>query len=499
MDSSPKNLLRRLHGRDTEIHVLLQRADVLNNVPGLAASDHGKQLLLSRHMEETGSYAALKGKLVSMCECQEQAERILEKAVLLQPSSPSSVASTSDAYTKALSSLLSAPSSINAVPEDAAGAPPPNPTTRLQLQQLRSPPSAQAGGRNSGDVLAPVLGREGSTTRSVSGGGGSSGSNSSSSSSIVTYRMFLEHLGRSESGGFVKAIRLFLFSILGNGGSVNPAAGRPQAAANRDIRQETEDVEVYGSSFLVQRCAEFFLAMQNAMGVHPSWAELGYDSLLACREHLERFVMSKIHPLAFGGKLNGVVDASISARLRKLQFLTPHDLNVGSYARDETVLNLAQEELRKMGSGRCPGDMVTRVVRCCDTIFALLDQGRRFMRSEAGESASPPRRNNGWRPDLDPAGTADDFLPVLIYVVLRARVPRLHSMCEYVQAYHSPVALMSRPGYCFVALRSAVEFLMTLNGATVGMSEHEFRRRALAMSTTPEVVDAQATWVEAGP
>ncbi|CAN0493563.1 unnamed protein product, partial [Ectocarpus sp. 12 AP-2014] len=57
---------------------------------------------------------------------------------------------------------------------------------------------------------------------------------------------------------------------------------------------------------------------------------------------------------------------------------------------------------------------------------------------------------------------ADDFLPVLIYVVLRARVPRLHSMCEYVQAFHSPVALMSRPGYCFVALRSAVEFLMTL-------------------------------------
>ena len=36
------------------------------------------------------------------------------------------------------------------------------------------------------------------------------------------------------------------------------------------------------------RCAEFFLAMQNAMGVHPSWAELGYDSLVACREHLER-------------------------------------------------------------------------------------------------------------------------------------------------------------------------------------------------------------------
>lgn len=91
-----------------------------------------------------------------------------------------------------------------------------------------------------------------------------------------------------------------------------------------------------------------------------------------------------------------------------------------------------------MGNGRCPGDMVMRVVRCCDIVFALLDEGRRSMPRAAGRSTPV------WRRDIDPAGTADDFLPVLIYVVLRSNVPRLHSMCEYVQAFHSPVALMSR-------------------------------------------------------
>lgn len=69
----------------------------------------------------------------------------------------------------------------------------------------------------------------------------------------MTYRVFLERLTRSESEGFVEAIRLFLFSILGNGGAVNPAAGRPQASSNSDIRREMEEVEVYGSSFLSQR------------------------------------------------------------------------------------------------------------------------------------------------------------------------------------------------------------------------------------------------------
>lgn len=57
--------------------------------------------------------------------------------------------------------------------------------------------------------------------------------------------------------------------------------------------------------------------------------------------------MTKIHPLALGVKLDGAMDALISARLSALQFLTPHDLNVGFYARDDTVLALAQ-----VGRGR---------------------------------------------------------------------------------------------------------------------------------------------------
>lgn len=55
-----------------------------------------------------------------------------------------------------------------------------------------------------------------------------------------------------------------------------------------------------------------------------------------------RFVMTKIHPMAFGRKLNGAVDASISSRLRALQFLTPDDLGVVEHARDDKVLGLAQ-------------------------------------------------------------------------------------------------------------------------------------------------------------
>jgi hypothetical protein len=42
------------------------------------------------------------------------------------------------------------------------------------------------------------------------------------------------------------------------------------------------------------------------------------------------------------------------------------------------------------------------------------------------------------------AVTTDDFLPLFILVLLRARVPRLYSLCEYIHAFHNPADLMGR-------------------------------------------------------
>lgn len=69
----------------------------------------------------------------------------------------------------------------------------------------------------------------------------------------------------------------------------------------------------------------------------------GHDTALT-RDALppDRFIMTKIHPFAFGSKLDGVADSKVCDRLQALQFLTYDELNVGARARDETVLGLAQ-------------------------------------------------------------------------------------------------------------------------------------------------------------
>lgn len=75
---------------------------------------------------------------------------------------------------------------------------------------------------------------------------------------------------------------------------------------------------------------------------------------------------------------------------------------------------------------------------------------------------------------------ADDFLPLFIWVVLRSKVPRLKSNCEYIMTFHSPVRLMGKSGYCFVNLCSAIEFILSVDGEQVTMDPKEFDAKLAA-------------------
>lgn len=139
---------------------------------------------------------------------------------------------------------------------------------------------------------------------------------------------------------------------------------------------------------------------------------------------------------------------------------------------------MAEDELRRINSFRSPGDKINCIVRCCSVIFSVLNLAR-------GDSGSRPG--------------ADDFLPVFIYIVLHSKIQRLHSNCEYIAAYRNPADLMSkcvvvrsidlslpsgcltsvyvcRGGYCFVNLRSAIEFINVLDASMLSISQDEFQR-----------------------
>ena len=154
--------------------------------------------------------------------------------------------------------------------------------------------------------------------------------------------------------------------------------------------------------------------------------------------------------------------------------MTPAHLDIKPQLCNEVVLNIARDELRRMDQSKAPADKVECVVRCASMIFSVLNLARAENSSKKGTSESR-------------AG-ADDFLPIFIYVVLHADVPRLHSNCEYISSYHNPNALMSKAGYCFVNLRSAIEFLLTMEASQINMDQAEFDKQ---LAHSEDLVDSR--------
>lgn len=122
-------------------------------------------------------------------------------------------------------------------------------------------------------------------------------------------------------------------------------------------------------------------------------------------------------------------------RIRQLNWVNAKHLDCDIDKTNAQIIELVYKailELLNMDSATAPQDKLACVVRCCRHIFGVLQGG-----------------NNGVK---GPA-SADDFLPVLIFVVLKANPVRLKSNLHYVTRFCNASRLMSgEAGYYFTNL-----------------------------------------------
>ncbi|XP_076900094.1 vacuolar protein sorting-associated protein 9A-like [Bidens hawaiensis] len=253
----------------------------------------------------------------------------------------------------------------------------------------------------------------------------------SASTAPLTWHDFLERMRHPSASEFVKSIKTFIVSF-----SNNPPDPEKDSAA-------------------VQ---EFLGNMESAFRAHPLWAGRSEEELESAGGGLEKYIMTKLFTRVFASHPDDAkVDDELYEKLALVQqFIRPEHLDIKPAYQNETSWLLAQKELQKINLYKAPRDKLVCILSCCKVISNLL-----FNASTDTNESLPG---------------ADEFLPVLIYVTIKANPPQLHSNLLYIQRYRRESRLVGEAAYFFTNMLSAESFVMNINGESLSMDETEFQK-----------------------
>ncbi|XP_041456671.1 rab5 GDP/GTP exchange factor-like isoform X2 [Lytechinus variegatus] len=217
--------------------------------------------------------------------------------------------------------------------------------------------------------------------------------------------------------------------------------------------QRESNLSVEEQAELVQ---DFYHSMGDRMSTHSAFKGTSPEQCSTMMDHLEKVIMTRLYRDLFCPPLTDdeQKDLAIQNRIRRLRWVMPSMLDAAineDNTNVERLIEKAQEELIDMNSKRAPIDKLSCIVRTSKLIFQMVHQSQ-------GAPAS-----------------ADDYLPVLIYMVLKANPPQLHSNIQYVSRFANPSRLMQgEAGYYFTNLCCAISFIENLDAQSLSLTQEEY-------------------------
>ncbi|KAL8199850.1 hypothetical protein R6Q57_013418 [Mikania cordata] len=252
-----------------------------------------------------------------------------------------------------------------------------------------------------------------------------------SSTATRTWHDFLERMRQPSATEFVKLIKNFIVSVSNNA---------------PDPDRDSESVQ------------QFLSNMEANFRAHPLWAGRTKEELDSAGEGLEKYIMTKLFTRVFATHSDDVkTDNEFNKKSALIQrFIHPDHLEIQPVYQNETSWLPAQKELLKINTYKAPRDKLACILNCCKVISNLM-----FNASVSGNE-NPPG--------------ADDFLPVLIYVTIKANPPQFHSNLMYIQRYRNKSRLVGETAYVFTNMMSAESFILNIDANSLSMSETEYMK-----------------------
>ncbi|KYO29984.1 GTPase-activating protein and VPS9 domain-containing protein 1 isoform A [Alligator mississippiensis] len=189
---------------------------------------------------------------------------------------------------------------------------------------------------------------------------------------------------------------------------------------------------------------DFLQFLYGAMAQDTIWQNASEEQLQDAQLAIERSVMNRIFKLAFypnqdGDILRDQVLHEHIQRLSKVVTANHKALQIPEVYLREAPWPSAQSEIRTISAYKTPRDKVQCILRMCSTIMNLL--------SLANEDSVPG---------------ADDFVPVLVFVLIKANPPCLLSTVQYISSFYAN-CLSGEESYWWMQFTAAVEFIKTID------------------------------------
>jgi len=220
------------------------------------------------------------------------------------------------------------------------------------------------------------------------------------------------------------------------------------------VHKRVEILPIEEISVMVQN---FYQALAKRLEVHENFSGLSEEERSHICDLTERYIMVCCYKPLFCPftSEDEDKDLEIQARIRSLNWVTGAHLEcpfkeTAPDVRD--LIYLAINDILELDGSKAPQDKLASVVSCSKKIFTVL---------QAGGDCS--------------VASADDFLPSLIYILLKANPPRIMSNINFITRFSNEARLRSgEEGYYFTNLCCGLSFVENLTAASLNLPQGEF-------------------------